>query len=105
MFHPGECENFKALQRPGAGHGCLLSFELKGGTRSAQKVYDALAVCKGPSLGTAFTLVCPYVLLAHYDELVWAEGCDVPSHLLRVSVGLEEQQDLWKRFLLALDSA
>ena len=105
VFHPGECKNFKALQRPGAGHGCLLSFELKGGTPSAQKVYDALAVCKGPSLGTAFTLVCPYVLLAHYNELVWAKRCDVPSHLLRVSVGLEEQQDVWKRFLLALDSA
>ena len=105
VFHPGECENFKALQRPGAGHGCLLSFELKGGIQSAQKVYDALAVCKGPSLGTAFTLVCPYVLLAHYEELGWAKRCDVPSHLLRVSVGLEEQQDLWKRFLLALEKA
>lgn len=105
VFHPGECEKFKDLQRPGAGHGCLLSFELKGGTPSAQKVYDALEVCKGPSLGTAFTLVCPYVLLAHYDELVWAKRCEVPSHLLRVSVGLEEQPDLWKRFLLALDSA
>ena len=105
VFHPGECENFKDLQRPGAGHGCLLSFELKGGTPSAQKVYDALAVCKGPSLGTAFTLVCPYVLLAHYDELVWANRCDVPSHLLRVSVGIEEQEDLWKRFLLALEKA
>lgn len=105
VFHPGQCENFKALQRPGAGHGCLLSFELKGGTRSAQKVYDALEVCKGPSLGTAFTLVCPYVLLAHYEELKWAKRCDVPSHLLRVSVGLEEQQDLWNRFLLALGKA
>ena len=105
VFHPGQCKNFKAVQRPGAGHGCLLSFELKGGTRSAQRVYDALKVCKGPSLGTAFTLVCPYVLLAHYEELIWAKRCNVPSHLLRVSVGLEEQQDLWNRFLLALEKA
>ncbi len=69
----------------------------------AQKVYDALEVCKGPSLGTAFTLVCPYVLLAHYEELAWAKSCGVPSHLLRVSVGLEEPQDLWERFLKALE--
>ncbi len=103
VFHPGECKNFRALQRPGSGHGCLLSFALKGGTPMAQKVYDALAVCKGPSLGTAFTLVCPYVLLAHYEELAWAERCGVPSHLLRVSVGLEDPQDLWERFLNALE--
>lgn len=102
LFHPGECENFKALQRTDAGHGCLLSFELRGGAKTAQKVYDALAVCKGPSLGTAFTLVCPYVLLAHYEELSWVKRCGVPSHLLRVSVGLEEPQELWERFQKAL---
>jgi cystathionine gamma-synthase len=105
LFHPGECQNFKALQRPGKGHGCLLSFELRGGTVTAQEVYDALVVCKGPSLGTAFTLVCPYVLLAHYDELTWANHCGVPSHLLRVSVGLEEPNDLWERFRRALENA
>jgi cystathionine gamma-synthase len=52
-------------------------------------VYDALRVCKGPSFGTSFTLVCPYTLLAHYTELEWAEGCGVSANLLRVSTGLE----------------
>ena len=104
VFHPGECQNFRQLQRPGGGHGCLLSFELKGGREQAQRVYDALAVCKGPSLGTSFTLVCPYVLLAHYEELPWAESCGVPSHLLRVSVGLEEPEELWRRFQQALEA-
>lgn len=103
VFHPADCENFRQLQRPGGGHGCLLSFELKGGSEQAQRVYDALAVCKGPSLGTAFTLVCPYVLLAHYEELPWAARCGVPSHLLRVSVGLEEPEELWRRFQQALE--
>ena len=88
--------------RPGAGHGCLLSFELWGGIEQAKRVYDALQVCKGPSLGTSFTLVCPYVLLAHYNELRWAESCGVPSHLLRVSVGLEDPDNLWRRFEMAL---
>ncbi len=117
VFHPAGCPNFRALMRrptsghgcsaPGhgcfaPGHGCLLSFELKGGSDKAQRVYDALAVCKGPSLGTTFTLCCPYVLLAHYDELSWAESCGVPSHLLRVSVGLEDPDELWSRFHTAL---
>ena len=88
--------------RPGAGYGCLLSFELHGGLKAAKRFYDALKVCKGPSLGTKFTLVCPYVLLAHYKELDWAENCGVPRHLIRVSVGLEKPQELWQRFEVAL---
>ncbi len=102
VLHPGKCANFQSLMRPGAGHGCLLSFELVGGLTQAKRVYDALQVCKGPSLGTSFTLVCPYVLLAHYNELSWAESCGVPSHLLRVSVGLEDPDALWRRFEMAL---
>jgi len=101
-MHPTQCDSFQALLRPGGGNGCLLSFELKGGVEAAQRVYDALAVCKGPSLGTHFSLCCPYVLLAHYDELAWAASCGVPSHLLRVSVGLEDPTELWQRFERAL---
>ena len=29
---------------------------------------------KGPSLGTNFTLACPYTILGHYLELDWAAG-------------------------------
>jgi cystathionine gamma-synthase len=105
VYYPDQCANFRGLLRPGAGHGCLLSFELKGGSEQAQAVYDRLSVCKGPSLGTPFTLVCPYVLLAHYDELAWAKACGVPSHLLRVSVGLEQPEELWQRFERALSTS
>lgn len=104
VFHPGRCERFNRLRRSDGGHGCLLSFALKAGAEKAARVYDALQVCKGPSLGTAFTLVCPYVLLAHYGELPWAETCGVPSHLLRVSVGLEDHDQLWSRFDRALSA-
>ena len=90
--------------RSGAGYGCLLSFELKQGRQQAQVVYDALRVSKGPSLGTNFTLACPYTQLAHYDELAWAERCGVAADLLRVSVGLEDPDELWMRFQQALDS-
>ena len=105
VLHPTQCSTFQALMRPGAGHGCLLSFELHGGINAAERVYDALAVSKGPSLGTHFSLCCPYVLLAHYEELPWAESCGVPAHLLRVSVGLEDPDALWQRFEQALDQA
>ncbi len=104
VLHPESCPNFQSLMRPGAGHGCLLSLELVGGLPRAKKFYDSLEVCKGPSLGTNFTLVCPYVLLAHYNELKWAQACGIPPDLLRVSVGLENPESLWERFQKALQN-
>jgi cystathionine gamma-synthase len=105
VLHPKDCTNFQAIKKPGAGDGCLLSFELHAGELNAQRVFDALQICKGPSLGTSFSLVCPYAQLAHFNELNWAEACGVPAHLLRVSVGLEEPEELWNRFQTALDQA
>jgi cystathionine gamma-synthase len=98
VLHPQHCRNFNSLLKEGGGYGCLLSFELKGGLEESKRVYDSLRVNKGPSLGTNFTLVCPYVQLAHFKELKWADSCGVSEHLLRVSVGLENEDELWSRF-------
>lgn len=89
---------------PGAqpGFGGLFSVELVDGAEKAPLFYDRLEVCKGPSLGTNFTLACPYTLLAHYHELEWAASCGVNAHLIRVSVGLEPFDVLWSRFEGAL---
>lgn len=89
---------------PTIGRGCLLSFVLKN-PASAPAVYDALRVSKGPSLGTNFTLCCPYTLLAHYTELDWAARCGVRADLIRVSAGLEPIEDLIARFNEALAHA
>ena len=70
-----------------------------------RRVYDSMAVCKGPSLGTTFTLACPFTLLAHYGELDWAESCGVSRYLIRISVGLEDPEDLWQRLDTALKVA
>ncbi|HYF36141.1 MAG TPA: PLP-dependent transferase, partial [Prosthecobacter sp.] len=93
---------YDQVRRDNGGYGCLFSFLLKDAAYSSPRFYDALRVCKGPSLGTNFTLVCPYTLLAHYTELDWAESCGVPRHLLRVSAGLEDTEDLIARFEAAL---
>ncbi len=103
IYHPENCTNFNSILTSEGGYGCLLSFELKGGIEKAKKFYDCLRMSKGPSLGTKFTLVCPYVLLAHYKELDWAESFGIPSHLIRVSVGLEDKDYLWKVFSEALN--
>jgi cystathionine gamma-synthase len=67
--------------------------------------YDALPCYKGPSLGTNFTLACPYTILAHYEEEDWAKGWGVERGLVRVSTGLEEGPMLKEWFESALDAA
>jgi cystathionine gamma-synthase len=57
-----------------------------------------LDVPKGPSLGTNFTLVCPYTLLAHYHELDFAMSYNVQPNLLRIAVGLEPFEELRDKF-------
>jgi cystathionine gamma-synthase len=95
-------EAYDAVRRPDGGWGSLFTFLPKEAETRAARVYDALAVCKGPSLGTVFTLACPFTLLAHYGELEWAESCGVSRYLIRISVGLEDSDELWRRFDAAL---
>jgi len=87
-----------------SGKGCLLSLLLCP-HMNTKAFYDALAVNKGPSLGTNFTLVCPYTLLAHYTELDWAADFGVSAHLIRVSVGAEPIETLLALFEAALEKA
>lgn len=94
---------FATLQRPDAGCGGLLAFDLVDAAQRAPAVFDRLAVCKGPSLGTNFTLACPYTILAHYHELDWAEQHGLSRWLIRVSVGTEPIADLIARFNQALN--
>jgi len=93
---------YDALRRPEGGWGSLVSFLPKKAAVSSPGIFDRLALCKGPSLGTVFTLACPFTLLAHFNELEWAESCGVPRHLIRLSVGLEEPAEIWERLERAL---
>ncbi|MCC6882151.1 MAG: PLP-dependent transferase [Verrucomicrobiales bacterium] len=87
-----------------AGHGGLLSLLLKDSDRTSPSFYRHLRLCKGPSFGTAFSMACPFTLLAHYQELEAVARSGVPANLIRVSVGLEDEEDLLQRFQRALES-
>lgn len=79
----------------------LVTIELKDNIAT---YYDWLRVAKGPSLGTEFTLVMPYVYLAHYDLTQSEEGIKILSEkgmspdILRVSVGNEPIEAIVKVF-------
>lgn len=74
------------------GPGAVVSFALKDGV---EDFYDRLQMAKGPSFGTAYSLLSPYVWLAHYDLVKSPHGKEVlaragvPPDLMRLSVGTE----------------
>jgi cystathionine gamma-synthase len=85
------------LESNNGGYGGLMSILLQ--SHMCQRTfYDSLNVAKGPSLGTNFTLVCPYTLLAHYHELDFAMSYNVPPDLLRIAVGMETVDVLKNKF-------
>jgi cystathionine beta-lyase/cystathionine gamma-synthase len=77
-----------------AGHGSVISFVLSRETRDALRLfYDSplAGILKAPGLGSNVTQICPYTLLTHArdsDETLASYG--LPRHLLRISVGCEE---------------
>lgn len=89
---------------PVGGYGGLFSVTFTSAAAS-RAFYDTLGCQKGPSLGTNFTLASPYVILAHYAELDWAAQYGVEQSLVRVSVGLEDREELLREFGRALQAA
>ncbi len=95
---------YDACKTPNGRYGGLLSFTFHT-ISQAIAFYDRIETAKGPSLGTNFTLTSPYVILAHFLELDWAAQFGVPAELIRISVGLEDADDLKSRFAVALKAA
>lgn len=100
VWHPGldpspVCEK---LRKPQGGYGAVVSFLPKDAANNTPRIFEKLRMSHGISLGTSYTLVCPYVQLAHYNELAWAKECGIDPYLLRVAVGTESWEDLKARF-------
>lgn len=102
VYYPKGDPAYEAIRKTNAGYGGLLSIVLKDAASQTPGVFDSLRVCKGPNLGTHFTLCCPYTILAHYDELDDVETHGVSRWLLRISVGCEPVEELITRFEDAL---
>lgn len=99
--HNETAKYYAQLMQNEMAYGGIISLEF---TQDFQTVYDRLNFAKGPSLGTEFTLLMPYVYLAHYDMIRSKEGQafleqhHLPIDLLRVSVGCEEISAIKKEF-------
>ena len=106
VYYPSVCGRslYDAHRRADGGYGGLVSIVLRNAAEVTPAFFDRLRVCKGPNLGMNYTLACPFTILAHYNELDFAESCGVSRWLVRVSVGLEPAGELIDRFREALDA-
>jgi cystathionine gamma-synthase len=97
-------DKYEHCRVKGGGFGGLFSITFTTAAASTA-FFDTLTCYKGPSLGTNFTLACPYTILAHYTELEWAAEYGVEETLVRISVGMEEKETLLHCLEAALQAA
>lgn len=106
VFYPSLVESkiyYDSMKTPDGGYGGLISFVFKK-PADAVTFFNAIHLHKGPSLGTNFTLACPYAILAHYQELDEVEKWGVDRNLVRISVGLEDLEELLGVLQTSLDA-
>ncbi|RFN43580.1 cys/met metabolism, pyridoxal phosphate-dependent enzyme [Fusarium flagelliforme] len=104
LNHPSQGPTFSSYERHrriNGGYGNILSVVFHC-PEAARVFYDTLDVCKGSSFGTNFTLVIPYVQLACYWTQDKCEKYGLPRHILRISVGLEDRDEICSKMLIAL---
>jgi cystathionine gamma-synthase len=92
-------------QRTMSGFGGVVSFEVAGGEHGASRVIDACRLCTlAPSLGGVETLIEQPALMSYY-ELSSEEraAIGIKDELIRLAVGIEDPEDLWRDLAQALD--
>jgi methionine-gamma-lyase len=101
--HPDHEIAGRLLQRPSG----MLSFELAGGLDAGLRLQEALEVpLVGPSLGSTHTLVVQPAAVTHTQMTrEEREGQGITDGLVRVSVGIEDAEDLLEDFARALEKA
>ncbi len=108
VLYPGlpSHPDYEIAKRQMKGFGGMLSFEIDGGLEHAKKFCDSLKIAlNATSLGSVETLVSIPVLTSHIkmdeSELIKAE---ITPSLVRISVGIENIEDLLWDFEQALNS-
>jgi methionine-gamma-lyase len=87
------------------GFGPVLAFEVSGG--AAEAVIDAFQLVRqAPSLGGVESLACLPAFTSHVQLGVEGRAkAGIPEGLVRISVGIEDVEDLWSDLDQALTRA
>jgi cystathionine beta-lyase/cystathionine gamma-synthase len=99
--HPGHGRAKELLD----GFGGMVSFELKGGLDAAERFMQRVAISiVAPSLGGVETLVTRPASTSHAGmSVAERQAAGITDSLIRLSVGIEETQDLIDDFINALN--
>lgn len=106
IYCAGCSEHGGEISRCDGPTGAVITIEFAG---NMEKFYDAVQVMKGPSFGTRYTLLCPFMYLAHYDLVTTEKGrshlasVGIDPELIRISVGEENYETIETVFREALD--
>jgi cystathionine gamma-lyase len=88
------------------GFGAMLCFEVEGGVQAGKRIMDAVELCAlAENLGSVETLITHPATMTHADvEPEERQRVGITDGLVRLSVGLEDVQDLIDDLSAALDS-
>ena len=92
-------------ERQASGFGAMLWFEVKGGVEAGKKIMDALELWSlAENLGSVESLVTHSVTMTHADmDPAERQRIGITDGLVRLSVGLEDPDDLIADLRQALD--
>jgi methionine-gamma-lyase len=107
VLYPGlpEFPQYEVARRQMSAFGGMIAFEVKGGMAAGQKFLDSLqlAIC-AVSLGDAETLVQHPASMTHSAYTVEERAAHgISDGQIRLSVGLENLEDIWSDLEQALD--
>jgi cystathionine gamma-lyase len=93
-------------KRQASGFGAMLSFEVKGGVAAGKARLDSLSLwTQAENLGSVESLITHPVTMTHADvEPAERQRIGLTDGLVRLSVGLEDVEDLIEALRAALDS-
>ena len=88
------------------GFGAMLWFEVEGGVQAGKRLMDAVELCAlAENLGSVETLITHPVTMTHADvEAAERARVGITDGLVRLSVGLEDAQDLIDDLSAALEA-
>ncbi|MGJ8654791.1 MAG: PLP-dependent transferase [Opitutaceae bacterium] len=107
IYCAGCSDHIDEVAKGGEPVGAVISIRLKG---AIDAFYDSIELMKGPSFGARFTLLCPFVYLAHYDLVTskdgraFLESVGICPELIRISVGTEPYEEIEAVFAAALNA-
>lgn len=108
VFFPSlpDCDPLQLMTRQMMGPGALIAFEVRGGREAAASILESVRLMTpAVSLGSTDTLIQhPAGLTHHVVSPEDRQCCGISENLIRISVGLEDVEDLWSDLSRSLDS-